>query len=247
MISCPTFTRKLDWLSKEDLIKRMVSLEFNRFLDYYRDREEIEIATGSERSAKSGERGSSARQAAPGFKRLFINLGKMDNFFPNELISLLNSNTRGRVELGRIDLMQKFSFFEVEEKEANNVVKALNRANWNGRKVSVEIAGEEGKDAPKGKRRAEGGNYGKKEFDGKKRGYKDDRRSEPASKRKDKAEYAATDKKKKDKPSREERGYTKARGKKDDWKQFFQGNNEFKDSEPDFSEEGWARRTPKKK
>ena len=239
----PDIYRKLDWLSKEDLIKRMVSLEFNRFLDYYRDREEIEIATGSERSAKSGERGSSARQAAPGFKRLFINLGKMDNFFPNELISLLNSNTRGRVELGRIDLMQKFSFFEVEEKEANNVVKALNRANWNGRKVSVEIAGEEGKDAPKGKRRAEGGNYGKKEFDGKKRGYKDDRRSEPAGKRKDKAEYAATDKKKKDKPSREERGYTKARGKKDDWKQFFQGNNEFKDSEPDFSEEGWARRT----
>ena len=80
----------------------------------------------------------------------------------------------------------------------------------------------------------------------KKRGYKDDRRSEPAGKRKDKAEYAATDKKKKDKPSREERGYTKARGKKDDWKQFFQGNNEFKDSEPDFSEEGWARRKPKK-
>ena len=52
------------------------------------------------------------------------------------------------------------------------------------------------------------------------------------------------------KPSREERGYTEPRGKKytkDDWKQFFQGNNEFKDSEPDFSEEGWAKRTPKKK
>lgn len=49
----PDIYRKLDWLSKEDLIKRMVSLEFNRFLDYYRDREEIEIATGSERSAKA--------------------------------------------------------------------------------------------------------------------------------------------------------------------------------------------------
>ena len=242
----PDIYRKLDWLSKEDLIKRMVSLEFNRFLDYYRDREEIEIATGSERSAKSGEHGSNARKATPGFKRLFINLGKMDNFFPNELISLLNNNTRGRVELGRIDLMQKFSFFEVEDKEAGNVIKALNRANWNGRKVSVEIAGEEGKDAPKGKRRNEGGNYGKKEFDGKKRSYKDERRSEVAGKRSDKTEYAATDKKK-NKPSREERGYTKARGKKDDWKQFFQGNNEFKDSEPDFSEEGWAKRTPKKK
>lgn len=80
---------------------------------------------------------------------MFINLGKMDNFFPNELISLLNNNTRGRVELGRIDLMQKFSFFEVEEKEATNVVKALNRASWNGRKVSVEVAGDEGKEAPR--------------------------------------------------------------------------------------------------
>ena len=220
----PDIYRKLDWLSKEDLIKRMVSHEFNRFLDYYRNREEIEIATGSERNAKGSERGGSTRQAAPGFKRLFINLGKMDNFFPNELISLLNSNTRGRIELGRIDLMQKFSFFEVEEKEVGNVVKALNRANWNGRKVSVEIAGEEGKDTPKGKRGSEGGSYGKKEFDGKKRSNKDDRRSESTGKRNSKSEYPATDKKK-SKPSREERGYTKARGKKDDWKQFFQAEN----------------------
>ena len=245
----PDIYRKLDWLSKEDLIKRMVSHEFNRFLDYYRNREEIETATGSERgerSARGGERSSSSRQAAAGFKRLFINLGKMDNFFPNELISLLNSNTRGRVELGRIDLMQKFSFFEVEEKEAGNVVKALNRASWNGRKVSVEFAGEEGKDAPKGKRRSEGGSYSKKEFEGKKRSPKDDRRSESAGKRSDKPGYATADKKK-GKPSREERGYTQARGKKDDWKQFFQDSSDFKDSEPDFSEEGWARRTPKKK
>lgn len=250
----PDIYRKLDWLSKEDLIKRMVSHEFNRFAEYYREREDIEIATGSERGAKGGERGdrrSGNRKAEPGYTRLFINLGKMDNFFPNELISLLNSNTRGRVELGRIDLMPKFSFFEVEDKEAANVVKALNRASWNGRKVSVEMAGDEGKEAPKGRRRSEGnggngGNgYGKKEFDGKKRGFKETRRSEDAGgKRKEKTVQTGADKKK---PSREERGYTKARGKKDDWKQFFQGDNGFKDMEPDFSEEGWARRTPKKK
>ena len=231
--------RKLDWLSKEDLIKRMVSHEFNRFLDYYRGRDEIETATGSERGARSGERGDrndrrSSRKAEPGF-------------FPNELISLLNNNTRGRVELGRIDLMQKFSFFEVEEKEATNVVKALNRASWNGRKVSVEVAGDEGKEAPRGKRPGTAGSYGKKEFDSKKRSYKEDgKRNDATGKRSEKAESPANDKKK-GKPSREERGYTKARGKKDDWKQFFQGNNDFKDAEPDFSEEGWARRTPKKK
>lgn len=242
----PDIYRKLDWLSKEDLIKRMVSHEFNRFLEYYRNREEIQIATDSrgERGARDngrgGERSSrSNRQAEPGYTRLFINLGKMDNFFPSELIGLLNKNTRGRIELGRIDLMQKFSFFEVEEKEAQNVVKALSRANWNGRKVSVEVAGEEEKGSSRGK----SGGYGRKESEGKKRGaYKEGRRSDAGKKYSEKADGG----KKKDKPSREERGYTKARGKKDDWRQFFQGNKEFQDDEPDFSEEGWARRTPKK-
>ena len=149
--------------------------------------------------------------------------------------------------------MPKFSFFEVDEKEAANVVKSLNRANWNGRKVSVEIAGEEGKEAPKGKRKSEGG-YAKEGGYGKKRSFKDEKRSDAPRKGRSKSENAPADKKgapadkKKSKPSREERGYTGARGKKDDWRQFFQNDNkEFRDKEPDFSEEGWARRTPKKK
>lgn len=67
----------------------------------------------------------------------------------------------------------------------------------------------------------------------------------PPEKSRSKSESAPADKKK-SKPSREERGYTDARGKKDDWRQFFQGDNkEFRDKEPDFSEEGWARRAPK--
>ena len=253
----PDIYRKLDWLSKEDLIKRMVSHEFNRFSEYYRNRGDIEIPTDSrgERSSRGNtdRNGDRSRKAEPGYTRLFINLGKMDNFFPNELISLLNNNTRGRVELGRIDLMPKFSFFEVDEKEAANVVKSLNRANWNGRKVSVEIAGEEGKEAPKGKRKSEGG-YAKEGGYGKKRSFKDEKRSDAPRKGRSKSENAPADKKgapadkKKSKPSREERGYTGARGKKDDWRQFFQNDNkEFRDKEPDFSEEGWARRTPKKK
>ena len=245
----PEIYRKLEWLSKEDLIKRMVSHEFNRFLDYYRDREEIETPTDSrERNTRdSRERGS--RKAAPGFTRLFINLGKMDSFFPSELISLLNSNTRGRIELGRIDLMKNFSFFEVEEKEAQNVVKALNRANWNGRKVSVEVAGEEAGEGRRGSGSAER-RGGKRPF-----GSSSEKRSDSSrnsrSERSDRAPRAdratkgsdKTDKKKRShKPSREERG-SGARGPKktDDWQQFF------KDKEPDFSEEGWARRKPKKK
>jgi ATP-dependent RNA helicase DeaD len=233
----PEIYRKLEWLSKEDLIKRMVSHEFNRFVDYYRNREEIEVPTDSrsERAVKSRD-GKSGRQAEPGFTRLFINLGKMDNFFPHELITLLNNNTRGRVELGRIDLMKNFSFFEVEEKQAQNVVKALNRTNWNGRKVTVEVAGEEAPTERRGRgKRNEGSDQGGK-----------GRNTAASADRKDKGragkDRKQADTRKAQKPSREERGYSAARGPKgkDEWKQFF------KDAEPDFSEEGWARRKPKK-
>ena len=234
----PEIYRKLEWLSKEDVIKRMVSMEFNRFLEYYRDREEIQTATDSrgERGTRTEGRGSrdngGSRTAAPGFTRLFINLGKMDNFFPNELINLLNSNTRGRIELGRIDLMKNFSFFEVDEKEAQNVIKALNRTNWNGRRVSVEIAGEEG-----GEGRKSSGRYKDNGRDAKSSASTKPRKDKPA-----RATSASTDSKKQkpSKPSREERGYSNARGKKDDWQQFF------KDEKSDFSEEGWARRKKKK-
>lgn len=231
----PEIYRKLEWLSKEDVIKRMVSMEFNRFLEYYRDREEIQTATDSrgERGTRTEGRGSrdngGSRTAAPGFTRLFINLGKMDNFFPNELINLLNSNTRGRIELGRIDLMKNFSFFEVDEKEAQSVIKALNRTNWNGRRVSVEIAGEEG-----GEGRKSSGRYKDNGRDTKSSASTKPRKDKPA-----RATSASTDSKKQ-KPSREERGYSNARGKKDDWQQFF------KDEKSDFSEEGWARRKKKK-
>ncbi len=231
----PEIYRKLEWLSKEDVIKRMVSMEFNRFLEYYRDREEIQTATDSrgERGTRTEGRGSrdngGSRTAAPGFTRLFINLGKMDNFFPNELINLLNSNTRGRIELGRIDLMKNFSFFEVDEKEAQSVIKALNRTNWNGRRVSVEIAGEEG-----GEGRKSSGRYKDNGRDAKSSASTKPRKDKPA-----RATSASTDSKKQ-KPSREERGYSNARGKKDDWQQFF------KDEKSDFSEEGWARRKKKK-
>lgn len=265
----PEIYRKLEWLSKEDVIKRMVSMEFNRFLEYYRGRNEIETATADmrgdrpERGERRGRDGEGPRQATPGFTRLFINLGKMDNFFPNELINLLNNNTRGRIELGRIDLMKNFSFFEVDEKEAQTVVKSLNRANWNGRKVSVEVAGEEGGEGRRSSRSG-GEKSGERRSERKPYGASTDKRSEraPREERAPRAERASrtdrtagaekpfkAEKKKSDKPSRAERGYTSERGKRDDWKQFFSnegGNSEFRGDEPDFSEEGWARRKPKK-
>ena len=219
----PDIYRKLEWLSKEDLIKRMVSHEFNRFAEYYRNRAEIEVPTDSrgERTGrgdrKEGGFEKRSRKAAPGFNRLFINLGKTDSFFPSDLIGLLNSNTRGRIELGRIDLMQNFSFFEVPEKEAINVVKALSRAKWNGRKVVVEVSSEEGgKGHENGSSERKGGKRFGKGEDRTPRYDNKDRKTKDASTKGPKSG-------KKEKPSRAERGYSDARGpkKKDDWQEFF--------------------------
>ncbi len=216
----PNIYRKLEWLSKEDLIKRVVSMEFNRFLDYYKNAPEIEQPKGNdkketakERKDRGSDREKTARKAEKGYTRLFLNLGKTDGFYANQIIELVNRNLKKqRIQIGRIDLMQNFSFFEIIEAQAPMVIKALNKVSLNGRKVIVEVAGE---------------NTGKSDKSGKKKGKTE---------------------KKTSKPSREERGYTAARGpkRKDDWKQFFQDDNSSTGENLGFEEEGWARRKRKK-
>ena len=227
----PGVYRKLDWLDKEDLIKRVVSLEFNRFLDYYKNAPEIEQPKANEKKSEAkesrkGDKEKVGRKAEKGYTRLFLNLGKTDGFYTNQIIDLVNRNLRKeRIQIGRIDLMQNFSFFEVIQEQAPQVIKALNKVVLNGgRKVCVEVAGE---------------NTGKSDKSGKKKKVTAEKKADKSSK----VEKAK-------KPSREERGYTSPRGpkKKDDWKQFFQQDNQpLRGEEPDFSEEGWAKRSKRKK
>lgn len=243
----PGIYRKFEWLSKEDLIKRVVSMEFNRFLEYYKNAPEIEQPKNSdkkgepkERKERGTDKEKSSRKAEKGYTRLFLNLGKTDGFYANQIIELINRNLKKeRIQIGRIDLMQNFSFFEIIEAQAPMVIKALNKVVLNGgRKVIVEVAGE---------------NNGKSDKDGKKRSRKEREGEEKGSKRSGKKESRETAPKaeKKAKPSREERGYTAARGPKhkDDWKQFFQHDNDrpLKGEIPDFEEEGWAKRSKRKK
>jgi len=227
----PEVYRKLDWLSKEDLIKRVVSLEFNRFLDYYKNAPEIEQPKANDKKAETkesrkGDKEKVGRKAEKGYTRLFLNLGKTDGFYTNQIIDLVNRNLKKeRIQIGRIDLMQNFSFFEVIQEQVSQVIKALNKVVLSGgRKVCVEIAGE---------------NTGKSDKSGKKKKVATEKKADKPSK----VEKAK-------KPSREERGYTSPRGpkKKDDWKQFFQQDNQpLRGEEPDFSEEGWAKRSKRKK
>ncbi len=131
--------RKLDWLSKEDLIKRVVSHEFNRFYEYYRDRDDIEIAVDNRKSRRDRD-AKGSRKAEKGYSRMFINLGKMDGFNLRGLMGMLNESTQTRVDVGRVDLMKKFSFFEVDESRASEVLRAFDNLAWNDRPVVVEMA-----------------------------------------------------------------------------------------------------------
>ena len=148
----PEVYRKLDWLTKEDLIKRVVSREFGRFLQYYADAPLIEQPTAERSRAKEGgeragrpraDRRGGPRQAEPGYKRLFINLGKRDNFYAREIINLVNRYVKGKIEIGRIDLTTNCSFFEVPEADAPLVMHKMAKAKVGDRKVVVDSADRE--------------------------------------------------------------------------------------------------------
>ena len=140
----PEIKEKLAGLDREELLKRVVSLQFDRFLDDYRNGEDI-IAPVSDRENSFERPGRRGRQEEyPGnYTRLFINLGKSDGFYPEQLIELVNSNTTGKkVPIGKIDLLKTFSFFEVEASYADSLIAALSNATFMDRRVAVEIAQE---------------------------------------------------------------------------------------------------------
>ena len=164
----PSIFRKLEWLDKEDIIKRVVSMEFNRMIDYYKDADEIHVV--DERSSRSergerGERGSRrGHEAEEGFARFFLNFGKADGLFPNQLIELVNKCVPGKVRIGKIDLRDNFSFFEVEESESKRVMDSMNGFEIEGRRISVEPA--QAQKGGGGDRKGRGGSSFKGKRDG---------------------------------------------------------------------------------
>ena len=148
-----------------------------------------------ERGANRERRGRSAER---GYTRIFITLGRKDRIAPTKLIDLINHHTKGKhIEVGRIDLMQNFSFFEVIEPQADEVIQALNGIRMKGRIINVEAADENKGNSDKA---------GKKRHPDREARRKEER---PKPHRKDRA-------------GRKEKDYPiQAPRKKDDWKQFF--------------------------
>ena len=151
----PGIARKLEWLSEEDLLKRVISLEFNRLLDYYKDAPKIDFIDARPerperpskgRKSKKNERPADdsekdRRTAAKGMERIYVNVGKRDGFYAGNLIDMLNKLVQGkRVDVGRIDLLPSYTLFDVSRKDARKVVGALTGAEFVGKRLHSEIA-----------------------------------------------------------------------------------------------------------
>ena len=140
----PELVRKLDWIDREELVRRLMLLEHRRLLDYYESEETIEEADDKGRlsgEAKEGKKRDKRNAVAEeGMKRLFINFGKLDRMFPNKLIELINKCVPGRVKIGKIDLLPRFAFFEVEEADAQEVIRSMSSYEVDGRRIAVDYA-----------------------------------------------------------------------------------------------------------
>ncbi|MDR2773537.1 MAG: DEAD/DEAH box helicase [Tannerella sp.] len=147
----PSIFRKLEWLEKEDIIKRIISLEFNRLIDYYRDAGEIDPADEKHDSLqikknREGKRKLSSDHAEEGMKILKINFGRKNALTPAQLIELLNRCVKGRkVDIGRIELHDDFTLFEVNKADAGRVMDSLNNFEVDGKMIVVKPATEKGR------------------------------------------------------------------------------------------------------
>lgn len=190
--------RYFEYIDKEELIKKIVSLEFGKFLAYYAEAPEIEEVKPDKKEKKpQSDKQKLQNKAQKGYRRLFINLGKRDGFYPGELMQTLNRFVGGRQEVGHIDLLDTISYFEVPEKDAKKVMIQLSGIRYKGRTVRCNDADEGGK--PSEGKSAKSGSKPK-------------------------------------------------HPKKDDWRGLMErAQRGFKGPEPDFSEEGWAMRKPRKK
>ncbi|PRD57284.1 DEAD/DEAH box helicase [Sphingobacterium gobiense] len=173
----PSIMESMQDLSKEDIIKRFASLEFNRFLDYYQNAPDLNV-DARERDGDREERGDRrSRTASKGYTRLFINLGSVDEFSRGDMLGLIcdAANISGK-SVGKIDMKGVFTFFEVQDADVNKVFEGFQGTEYNGRAVRVEVSGEESR----GGGRSRGGDSGGRRRDRKSGGsgssYRGDRR-----------------------------------------------------------------------
>lgn len=173
----PVIYKKLAWLDREELIKHFVSVEFNRFLTYYENAQDINVdethhnerefsgrGDRSERGERNGrgdrrdrgrrkdrenrenrdDFGGKKEKGGRGnyeFSRFFFNMGKKNGIGKRTIIDMINQNLPGKnIEIGSIEVLKGFSFFEIDKRYENDVLKAFKDAKYKGQRIGIDIA-----------------------------------------------------------------------------------------------------------
>ena len=135
----PKIYEKLEWMDRNDLIQRFVSIEFNRFLEYYKNMADLNSPSDSKFKDRDRERPS--RGGRSNYTRYFINLGVTDGLKPTQLIGMINDFTGIHdIAVGEIEILKTFSFFEADTAFQNEIIEGFKGQKLKKRDINLEIA-----------------------------------------------------------------------------------------------------------
>lgn len=164
--------KQLEWMDKEELIRRFVSIEFNRFLEYYRNAPDLNVKEKEERKAIEKKTKTTVHDDS-GMARLMINLGYKDKIQPQRLIGMINDRCRDtKIKIGKIDISELFTYIDVDGNYANDIIEAFHGESYRGRPLIVQAAKSKRKD--KDERRREEKEFRKQRSERQQRNSHDD-------------------------------------------------------------------------
>jgi ATP-dependent RNA helicase DeaD len=142
----PQIMTEFESLSKEEVIKKFISAEFNRFIEYYKRAGDLNASTSKNDRDRDGDREDRPKRRdrdggmESGKTRFFVSLGQRDGLNPGGLLRLVCDSTGLKSgNIGRIDIMPSFSFFEADNAETDSILSKVNGSEYEGNKVSIEI------------------------------------------------------------------------------------------------------------
>ena len=180
----PAIYEKLEWLSREELIKHFVSAEFNRFLDYYKNARDINIAARPDRPERGrrGEKNERDDRGNVSFARIHVNVGSKQNLTPARMIGMINEALdSSAAKIGKIEIMKTVAFFEIDAAVSEELIEALTGWKIAGIPLQLELARQQASDRPP--RRGRFGNSnnsgsGSSSSSGNKKNYRGSRRND---------------------------------------------------------------------
>jgi ATP-dependent RNA helicase DeaD len=132
---------RLDGLDREELIKRFVSVEFNRFLTYYKNAPDLNVKLREENKPDRFNKETKKRNSKGiEFTKFFLTLGEKDGLSKKKLMELINANDNlAGVEIGKIEILPGYTFFEIDSNYTDAVIKAFHNKRYSGKRLKIEI------------------------------------------------------------------------------------------------------------